>query len=510
MTTTVTDLLTAHGITPRRVSGNKGGEYHSPCPGCGGTDRFHVWPAQNDGLGSWWCRQCDAGGDAIAFLMRYEQLDFRQACARLQMKVPPPRHGSWKSTPRPPVDPPSGHGEPPAPPITPPDSRAVTTPANPWQSQAEKYVDDGTRALLANPAALKKLIRERGLNEETVRRFRLGILAPGKPGANCRFSRRSKWGLEPKSENKKPDSLWLPRGLIIPLLESPPYPSGPAADLAVTRIRIRRPPSDCTGPTKNLRYYVVPGSSTAPLYIPGGHQQVIVVVESELDAILLAQEVGDLVAVMAIGNDSARPDESSHQHLAAARLILLAQDNDQAGRNSVERWQRWYKHTCPCPLPGGHKDPGDAWKAGVDLRAWIVAELPEAMAAPPTARTVEQRRQILAAGESASGQRPPGTVEPTRAWTVKPRSGKKFIVVRDLKDKSEYVRRFSTVVLSVAELRQVREMPAAARSALFTFLEVFPDATLEDFRMKNEIKINNVGASTGACPQPEAGRLQAR
>jgi len=39
----------------------------------------------------------------------------------------------------------------------------------------------------------------------------------------------------------------------------------------------------------------------------------------------------------------------------------------------------------------------------------------------------------------------------------------------------------------VDELSQVREMPAAARRALFAFLEVFPGSTLESFRMKNPV-----------------------
>ena len=33
----------------RKASGSKGGEWHSPCPLCGGEDRFSVFPEQEGG-----------------------------------------------------------------------------------------------------------------------------------------------------------------------------------------------------------------------------------------------------------------------------------------------------------------------------------------------------------------------------------------------------------------------------------------------------------------------------
>jgi DNA primase len=61
------------GIEPKRKSNAKGGEYHSECPRCEGdpskqSDRFHVWPEQNNGDGSFWCRQCGKVGELIQFL----------------------------------------------------------------------------------------------------------------------------------------------------------------------------------------------------------------------------------------------------------------------------------------------------------------------------------------------------------------------------------------------------------------------------------------------------------
>jgi hypothetical protein len=51
------DLLALVGrvVALKRMASTNGGEYAGPCPFCGGTDRFHVWPA-GDPPG-WWCRQ---------------------------------------------------------------------------------------------------------------------------------------------------------------------------------------------------------------------------------------------------------------------------------------------------------------------------------------------------------------------------------------------------------------------------------------------------------------------
>ena len=57
----------------------------------------------------------------------------------------------------------------------------------------------------------------------------------------------------------------------------------------------------------------------------------VMIVESELDAILLHQEAGDLVQVIALGSASARPEQDTVQILRDAETILLSLDNDPAG-----------------------------------------------------------------------------------------------------------------------------------------------------------------------------------
>lgn len=54
----------------KRSSAYNGGEWHGPCPICGGKDRFHVYPTPKEGRPYAWCRQCARGGDALHWDIR--------------------------------------------------------------------------------------------------------------------------------------------------------------------------------------------------------------------------------------------------------------------------------------------------------------------------------------------------------------------------------------------------------------------------------------------------------
>ena len=100
---------------------------------------------------------------------------------------------------------------------------------------------------------------------------------------------------------------------------------------------------------------------------------VFVVVEAELDGLLIHQEAGDLVGVVALGAANYRPDKEAHRLLTGAELVLCALDSDGAGKK--EAWNFW-KDTygaerCP-PLEA--KDPTDMHIAGKhSIRGWIEA-----------------------------------------------------------------------------------------------------------------------------------------
>jgi hypothetical protein len=63
--------------------------------------------------------------------------------------------------------------------------------------------------------------------------------------------------------------------------------------------------------------------------------------------------------------------------LKSAAVILNALDYDAAGKKAIGWWEeRFVDYHRRWPVPEG-KDPGDAFKAGVDMAAWIRAGLPE-------------------------------------------------------------------------------------------------------------------------------------
>jgi phage/plasmid primase-like uncharacterized protein len=73
-------------VNIKHVASTNGGEYAGPCPWCGGTDRFRVWPNEGE-TGRYWCRQCQRSGDGIQFLRDVHGITYRDACRMLGVYV---------------------------------------------------------------------------------------------------------------------------------------------------------------------------------------------------------------------------------------------------------------------------------------------------------------------------------------------------------------------------------------------------------------------------------------
>lgn len=340
---TILDLISSHGCELKRVSTHQGGEYQGPCPGCGGTDRFHAWPEQNNGDGTYWCRQCGKGGDCIQFLRDFDGLSFQEACERLVKDLPrrpsPDRPMNTPATTWQPADP--------------------RDPEELWSEKALKFAHWSYDKLMENDEIQTWLIT-RGI--QTTAAFGLGWNS-GEAGKDL-YRDRESWGLSKVfNEKGRPRGLWLPRGLVIPYF----------VDGKIKRLRIRRPDPVEFGP----RYYVVPGSSMATMVLNPA-RRAFVVVESELDAMLIVQQAGDLAGAVAVGSSSAKPDSTATAILQGSLEILVALDNDQAGANAWPWWKKTFTNCRRWPPPSG-KDPGESYQAGDNLRAWILAGLPPAL-----------------------------------------------------------------------------------------------------------------------------------
>jgi hypothetical protein len=118
------------------------------------------------------------------------------------------------------------------------------------------------------------------------------------------------------------------------------------------------------------------------------------IVESELDAILLHQEAGDLIQIIALGSASARPDQDAVRILLDARMILLALDSDAAG--AKESW-KWWKENFPRArrwrvIEG--KDPTEAYQKGLPLRDWVRAGIE--LKGTTKSKEVEKEKYVIA------------------------------------------------------------------------------------------------------------------
>ncbi|MBE7413857.1 MAG: DNA primase [Deltaproteobacteria bacterium] len=366
---TTLDIAIELGLAPRKAGPH---EHASPCPFCGGNDRFRIWPEKGD-YGAFWCRQCQAKGDAIKLLMEAPslKLSFKEACDRLGKALTGGgrRRGG---TPRAPAQ---RKAE-----FTP---RQTSAPADLWQAKAAAFVETSHQVLLKTPDQLAWLA-ERGITVETARRFRLGW------NAKKRYGKRAEWGVEPETgidektgEVKTLDLLVLHRGLVIPYI----------ADGRMMSIRIRRPEEGLDN-----RYHAVKGSSTAPMMIRSVNPAVRgagawIVVESRLDAILIAQDAGDIVNAAAIDSVSTKPDEELTCELKKSLHILDAVDFDTAGGKASPWWTEHFPQAERWPVPRG-KDPGDFKKDhGGDIRAWIVAGLPPGLRPVPSKEVEKEENQ---------------------------------------------------------------------------------------------------------------------
>jgi hypothetical protein len=334
----------------RKVSQTNGGEWQGPCPLCGGTDRFHVWPEQQEGKGSYWCRGCGVSGDNIQFLIDVEGMTYRDACSRLNI-APDLHFKPHLDRPRPPAD-------------TWRPTESIP-PSDLWQDKAIRFISWASENLSRDENQLSWLA-SRGITSQAVQEYRIGWNT-GENGKDLYRPRKS-WGLpEVMKDDGRPKMLWIPRGLVIPYL----------IDGIVHRIRIRRPEGE-------PRYYVLPGSSMVTMLL-GATRRAFVIVESELDAIAVMAS-GSPAGAVALGSVSAKPDAASFAALSRALQILNALDCDAAGARAMAWWSDHFQRCDRWPVPQG-KDPGDAVRMGTDLKKWIGAGLPPALTlgdqAPP-------------------------------------------------------------------------------------------------------------------------------
>ena len=362
---TLLQLLENKGFGPYRKSGSR---YTGPCPFCGGsghTTRFVTKEGSDTGK----CFSCGRGVTSVRLLMEMEGLKCKDAHATLGRSCDNTACPVWDNCQGTPARRRSSSET-----VTVPRERRrdsfipspATTPPELWRQKAEALIQWAHQQLLTNPGQLAYLA-SRGLDRVAVERYRLGWIPENL------YRERTAWGLPVElNEKGQPKKLWIPRGHTIPSVN---------LQSTINRVRIRRTNADLDADRQRnpdrepLRYYAIPGSGNDIAVIGNPAAKAVVVVESDLDALLLHHLAGDFCAVIPLTTVTATPKEAAAVTLAGAAVILVALDADLAG---TARWPWWHEHYPQAEqliVPAG-KDPGEAFSRGVDLRKWVLDALP--------------------------------------------------------------------------------------------------------------------------------------
>ena len=273
-----------------------------------------VWPDGYRCFG-----KCDTSGDAFDWLMQFRQLPFADARSVLD----------------------SGHT-----PITtqPMQYKPITTepPDQVWQIKARKVVELAENILWSSEGepALTYLLN-RGLTSRTIRLAQLGYI-PGN---------YSQW--------KDLQGLKVPCGITIPWFTND----------ALWAVKVRRSVGE-------QRYVQIAGGSSYGLYNADtlSNNHIAVFCEGEFDTLILQQEAGQLISPVTLGSATNRLSVRWLQELVSHEQILVAYDNDVAGRRGTERLLKTSPRFMKLCLPNG-KDINDFYLDGGDVYGWILSSI---------------------------------------------------------------------------------------------------------------------------------------
>ena len=336
------NMLEQIGITAKKVANTHGGEYHSACPSCGGTDRFflHPYKQMNKCMGSYKCRKCETHGDAIEFARKFLHYSFPEAVELVtgMINLPSqPQKDFFK-------------------PIANNQRFALYYPPAQWIEQANKFIEETHQNLLSKPEILQSL-HHRGIPLKIIKNYKFGW------NNKIRYFEKNAWGIidNQTSDNNK-NILWIPQGIVIPVFD---------AD-RIIRLKIRR--SNWNQNDKLPKYIAVSGSMNGLNIIGSQKHPIAVVVESELDAYAIEHATGDQICAIAVGSNIKNPDNITDYLARKATKLLICHDNDIAGQTMLNKWKNLYSHAISYPTPIG-KDIGEAIIEGLDLRSWLLQDI---------------------------------------------------------------------------------------------------------------------------------------
>ena len=289
-----------------RKASTDGGEYWGNCPWCGGVDRFHVWP-HSSSRPHYWCRGCNAKGDAIQFLKDYEGMSFMDACQELG--IMPGDYSSYKGTLSP-------LGTSPA-------------PCAAWQGTAEDFMYAAMKALHSKSGtAYREYLLARGITIETMLSKKIGYV----PLKDARWIETpfEKWGL---TEEMLTADQWakgcvrIPDGLFFPHFG----PDGKTWKLSMYRPLAQLLPEYKRGQIVGSKECLLNEDKIS-------QDKPVIMTESFLDAISIEQAAGDVVTPVSTDGTKGCRSLRIQAVIQYAPYVLQSFDNDDAGHEGAKWW----------------------------------------------------------------------------------------------------------------------------------------------------------------------------
>ncbi|WP_458399517.1 toprim domain-containing protein [Mailhella sp.] len=326
------DIISVYEQSGRTLKRKTNNEFSGSCPVCGGTDRLLLWKISRDEQrfprGNFYCRQCRSSGgpERLTYLLQTSSAAEVSAVHQARQVG----------------------------------SSAARRTVSRMQAVPSAITDAGYQAIVAQAQALlnsgarnglaRYFLQTRGIELSAAVRHRLGYIDKG---------------IKYEPLQPKPFEPRLPVGLLIPN-----YREG-----TLRSIKVRAMDGDADNNSGyHAKYRELIGCPAMPYVIKASPRQntPVLIVESELDAILIEQFMGSMFNYIALGSASALPDTEVAAMVESSGRVIFLPDYDEAGYGAYERWKRQFPKIELAELPRG-KDPGEALKAGVDLKAWAMA-----------------------------------------------------------------------------------------------------------------------------------------
>lgn len=215
-----------------------------------------------------------------------------------------------------------------------------------WSMRIEEIANNAALDLLTSSWALEELGR-RGIRKDVVEAYALGYIREDLFIPGHEFGLEKEW-------------VWIPQGIFIP------YYHEVNGEISIIKAKVRRQYADDALP----KYVEVSGSSNHPMIFGYFEEKTPMIMESELDAILILQEAGSMVWTVGMGGVSKPVNEETDALLSKSDSILIALDQDDAGRGRFFPWRERYQQARFWPANYA-KSPGDM-PVG-DLAVWVYA-----------------------------------------------------------------------------------------------------------------------------------------